>query len=77
MARLGFRTFQEMIGRTEKLHFKPKDGNHKAAQLNFDRVLENALKIHPGVNIVGGSVAQDFGIESKLVTILECMILTS
>ncbi len=69
MAKLGFRRFQDMIGRTDKLNFKPKEDNNKAKQLNFDCVLENALKIHPGVNIVGGSVAQDFKIESKLVTL--------
>lgn len=67
MAKLGFRTFQEMIGRTDKLRFKPKPSNDKAAQLKFDKILENALNIHPGVNIVGGSVEQDFKIESKLV----------
>ena len=60
-----------MIGRSDKLRFKPKEGNGKAAQLNFDRVLQSALKIRPGVNIVGGSVAQDFGIETKLVNTCE------
>ncbi len=67
MAKLGFRKFQDMIGRTDKLLFHPKKENNKALQLDFEKLFKNALKINPGVNIVGGSVAQDFKIESKLV----------
>ena len=74
MARLGFRTFQEMIGRSDKLRFNPKQENDKVSQLNFDLVLENALKLHPGINIVGGSVEQDFKIDSKLVNLLSVFI---
>ena len=67
MAKMGFRTFQEMVGRTDKLRFAPDPNNPKAQMLNFDRILKNALEIRPGTNIVGGSVAQIFDLEQRRV----------
>ncbi len=67
MAKMGFRSFQDMIGRTDKLRFGPKKDNYKAGLLNFEHILKNALDIRPGINIVGGSMEQDFKIDSKLV----------
>ncbi|GAB1607751.1 glutamate synthase [NADH], amyloplastic-like [Argonauta hians] len=70
MAKLGFRTFQEMIGRTDKLTMKPNPDNRKANLLNFDLILTNALQINPGANIIGRSVGQNFDLEKRLDNIL-------
>lgn len=67
MAQLGFRTVQEMIGRTDKLRFAPDPENPKAQTLHFERILKNALDIRPGTNIVGGSVNQIHDLEQRLV----------
>ena len=67
MAKLGFRTFQEMIGRTDCLKFEPKSSNSKAALLNLDMILKNALDIRPNTNIQGGCMAQEFNLETRLV----------
>jgi len=67
MAELGFRTFQEMIGRTDRLRFSPSSLIGKAKLLDFKPVLRNALELRPGVNIRAGTVAQDFGLEERLV----------
>ncbi|XP_025097686.1 putative glutamate synthase [NADPH] isoform X1 [Pomacea canaliculata] len=66
MAQLGFRTVQEMIGRTDKLRFAPDPENPKAQTLHFERILKNALDIRPGTNIVGGSVNQIHDLEQRL-----------
>jgi glutamate synthase (NADPH/NADH) len=66
MASLGFRSFQEMVGRTDKLKFSPAAELGKAQLLNFEPILRNALSIRPGVNVRAGSVAQDFRMEERL-----------
>lgn len=66
MAEMGFRTVQEMIGRTDKLKFKPSTGNNKAELLDFSNILANALELRPNTNIKGGSVAQNFEHEKRL-----------
>ncbi|KAK7108161.1 hypothetical protein V1264_015947 [Littorina saxatilis] len=66
MALMGFRTYQDMVGRTDKLRFAPDAENPKAMMLNFDRILKNALEIRPGTNITGGSVQQIFGMEKRI-----------
>uniref|UniRef100_A0A0B7B9R4 glutamate synthase (NADH) n=1 Tax=Arion vulgaris TaxID=1028688 RepID=A0A0B7B9R4_9EUPU len=66
MAELGFRTFQELIGRTDKLKFSPDSTNPKAKLLDFSNILKSALDFRPGTNIKGGSVAQDFEFEKRL-----------
>jgi len=68
MSRLGFRTFQEMIGRTDRLCFSPTSLIGKAKLLDFGPVLCNALDLRPGVNIRAGSVAQDYGMHERLVS---------
>ena len=65
MAKLGIRKFQDMIGRTEFLRANPKN-NLKADMLIFDKILRNALEMRPGVNICGGSIAQDFELDQRL-----------
>jgi glutamate synthase (NADPH/NADH) len=69
MSKMGFRTFQEMVGRTDKLRFAPNPDNPKAATLNFDRILKNALDIRPNTNIVGGSVQQTFDTTPRIVSL--------
>lgn len=65
MSKLGVRTFQELVGRTEFL--KQKETTHpKAKYLNLEGMLKNALSMRPGINVVGGSVQQDFELEKRL-----------
>ncbi|XP_048520396.1 glutamate synthase [NADH]-like isoform X1 [Dendroctonus ponderosae] len=65
MAKLGVRTYQELIGRTDLL--KPLEtGTPKAKMLNLNLILQNALHMRPGVNIKGGSKGQDFQLEHRL-----------
>eukprot|EP00092_Neocalanus_flemingeri_P019929 GFUD01021587.1.p1 GENE.GFUD01021587.1~~GFUD01021587.1.p1 ORF type:complete len:2149 (+),score=589.84 GFUD01021587.1:113-6559(+) len=65
LARLGCRSWQEALGRTEFL--KQREGlTKKSSTLNFDAILKNALEMRPGAEIVGGSVAQDFELEKRL-----------
>jgi len=68
MSQLGFRTFQEMIGRTDMLRFKPASEIAKAQLLNFDSILKNALTLRPGVCIRAGTVRQDFKMGERLVS---------
>ena len=77
MSQLGFRTFQEMIGRTERLRFSPTSLIGKAKLLDFEPVLRNALELRPGVNIRAGTVAQDFGLEERLVNYHLCHLTVS
>lgn len=70
MAKLGFRTFQEMIGRTDKLEFNPDPSNYKAKMLDFKLILTNAQEINPEANIVGRAVAQNFEFEKRLDNIV-------
>uniref|UniRef100_A0A6P7GF34 glutamate synthase (NADH) n=1 Tax=Diabrotica virgifera virgifera TaxID=50390 RepID=A0A6P7GF34_DIAVI len=65
MANLGIRTYQELVGRTDLLK-AVENGSQKARSLNLNLILQNALHMRPGVNIKGGSVAQDFQLEHRL-----------
>lgn len=65
MAKLGIRTFQELIGRTDLLKVVDS-GSPKAKMLNLNLILRNALHMRPGVNIKGGSEKQDFQLEQRL-----------
>ncbi|KAJ8958827.1 hypothetical protein NQ318_019589 [Aromia moschata] len=69
MAKLGIRTFQELIGRTDMLKVI-ENGTQKARMLNLNLILQNALHMRPGVNIKGGSEAQDFQLDQRLDNIL-------
>uniref|UniRef100_A0A2C9JI59 glutamate synthase (NADH) n=1 Tax=Biomphalaria glabrata TaxID=6526 RepID=A0A2C9JI59_BIOGL len=66
MADLGFRTFQEMVGRVDKLKFDPDPKNPKAALLDFKNILTNALDLRPGTNIKGGTTQQEFELQKRL-----------
>ena len=69
MSQMGVRRFQDLIGRTDKLKFCPNPNNPKARLLDFSAILKNALDGKPETNIVGGSVAQDFELGKKLVSL--------
>lgn len=66
MSKVGVRTLQELIGRTDLLKFNPKQSNAKAKLLDYTAILQNALQMRPGINIVGGSMDQDFQLEKRL-----------
>ncbi len=64
MAKIGVRKFQDMIGRTEFLH--PREGHHlKADLLDMDGILKSATELRSNVNILGGSVSQNFRLENR------------
>ena len=65
LARLGCRSWQEAVGRTEFLRMRP-DVPKKAATLNFEALLKSAVEMRPGVSILGGSIGQDFELEKRL-----------
>ncbi|EFA03092.1 uncharacterized protein LOC658584 isoform X1 [Tribolium castaneum] len=65
MAKLGVRTYQELVGRTDLLKVA-ESGSPKAKMLNLNLILQNALHMRPGVNIKGGSETQDFQLENRL-----------
>lgn len=64
MANLGIRKFQDLIGRTDLLKVSDKRST-KASTFDLSMLLQNALDLRPGTNIVGGSVAQDFQLEKR------------
>ncbi|CAH0556615.1 unnamed protein product [Brassicogethes aeneus] len=65
MSKLGIKTYQELIGRTDLLKVI-ETGTPKARMLNLNLILQNALHMRPGVNIKGGSESQDFLLEQRL-----------
>lgn len=65
MASMGIRKFQDMVGRTDLLKMR-ESCTSKAKLLDFSNILKNALHMRPGINTVGGSVGQDFGLETHL-----------
>lgn len=69
MAKLGVRSMQEMIGRTDFLRPHPAPNNPKALLLDFSPILVNAKKLNPNANTCGGSVPQDFDLDSRLVNV--------
>jgi len=65
LAKLGCRTWQEAVGRTEFL--KQREGlNKKSSLLCFEKVLKSALEMRPGTKIQGGSDCQDFELDKRL-----------
>ena len=66
LSRLGLRSVQEAIGRTDLLYASPNPLNAKAQSLEFERVLRNAQHMYPDFSVHGGSVKQDFELEKRL-----------
>lgn len=66
LASLGLKSFQEAVGRTDLLYANPNPLNKKAMMLKFGPLIHNALTDYSSVNIVGGSIKQDFKFENRL-----------
>ena len=74
MAKLGIAKFQDLIGRTDLLKRHENANNDKTMLLHYDAILKNALELRPNTNIIGGSVSQDFKLNSRLeeTVIMQC-----
>ncbi len=68
MARLGFRTFTEMIGQSDRIDMRPATSHWKARGLDFSRILYKP-EAAPGVAIFN-SETQDHGLQQVLDTML-------
>ena len=68
MARLGFRTFTEMIGQSDRIDMRPAVSHWKARGLDLSRILYKP-DAEPGVAIFN-SEAQDHGLDHALDTML-------
>ncbi|XP_013383642.1 putative glutamate synthase [NADPH] isoform X1 [Lingula anatina] len=66
LAKMGFRSYQEAVGRSDFLRMTANPVNAKAKLLDLGPILHSAAEMKPGVNIVGGSVAQDFKLANRL-----------
>lgn len=66
LSKLGCRSLQEVIGRTDFLRFSPDPTNPKIKHLKLDALLCNALSLRPDTNIIGGSLKQDYMLEQRL-----------
>uniref|UniRef100_A0A914W3F6 glutamate synthase (NADH) n=1 Tax=Plectus sambesii TaxID=2011161 RepID=A0A914W3F6_9BILA len=66
LAKMGMRTLQEAVGRTDLLYANPNPVNKKATLLEFGSLLKNAALLYPNVDIRGGSLKQDFLLEKRL-----------
>jgi glutamate synthase (NADPH/NADH) large chain len=64
MARLGFRTMDEMIGRSDRLEMRPAVDHWKARGLDFSRIL--ALPDVPGTYEGRRTIPQQHGVEQSL-----------
>jgi hypothetical protein len=66
LSKLGMRSVQEAIGRTDMLYANPNPVNKKATMLEFGSLLKNAALLYPTVDIRGGTLKQDFQLENRL-----------
>jgi glutamate synthase (NADPH/NADH) len=66
MAKLGFRKFQDMIGRIDKLAMRKNSLTEKQASLDYSLILKSMSELRPEVNIRGGSVKQIYNLEKRL-----------
>jgi glutamate synthase (NADPH/NADH) len=66
LSRMGLRSVQEAVGRTDLLIAHPDPVNKKALLLNCEPILRNSLLHYPGTNIVAGTVKQDFQLEKRM-----------
>lgn len=73
MASLGIKRFQDLIGRTDLLKVYFNKSNPKAQMLDYSAILLDALSLRPGTSIIGGSVKQDFALESRTVRIWDIL----
>lgn len=72
LAKLGIRRLGDLVGRTDMLRVRSDLKVGKDKLLDFTLIMRNALTLRPGVTIAGGSVPQDFNLETrKDVTLLK------
>ena len=65
MAQMGFRTFNEMIGRVDMLEVGPAIAHWKAQGLDLTPILQPAVKLHDNVDVYC-TKKQDHGIEKAM-----------
>ncbi|GAB6032806.1 hypothetical protein CHUAL_012008 [Chamberlinius hualienensis] len=70
LAKLGLRSVQELVGRTDLLKARGDLDFGKIKLLDFAFILQSALTLRPNTNIVGGSIPQDFGLETRKDNVL-------
>ena len=65
MAKLGVRTIDELVGRTDLLHVKPSAAGSRAAKMNLDCILHNPAIANSNVHFVPADT-YDFHLENTL-----------
>lgn len=65
LAKLGYKTMQEIIGRTDLLAPR-NDRSEKASLLNLEFLLKKATDMRPSASILGGTVMQDFELQNRM-----------
>ena len=65
MAKLGVRTINELVGRTDLLHVKPSAAGSRAAKMNLDCILHNPAIANSNVHFVPADT-YDFHLENTL-----------
>ena len=65
MAKLGVRTIDELVGRTDLLHVKPSAAGSRAAKMNLDCILHNPAITNSNVHFVPADT-YDFHLENTL-----------
>ena len=65
MAKLGVRTIDELVGRTDLLHVKPSAPGSRAAKMNLDCILHNPAIANSNVHFVPADT-YDFHLENTL-----------
>ncbi|VDM52133.1 unnamed protein product [Angiostrongylus costaricensis] len=73
LARLGLRSLDEAIGRTDLLYANPNPVNKKATLLEFGSILKNVHHMYPDISTKGGSVKQTIELgelEQKILEVL-------
>ena len=65
MAKLGVRTVDELVGRTDLLHVKPSAAGSRAAKMNLDCILHNPAIANSNVHFVPADT-YDFHLENTL-----------
>ena len=65
MAKLGVRTIDELVGRTDLLHVKPSAAGSRAAKMNLDCILHNPAIANSNIHFVPADT-YDFHLENTL-----------
>uniref|UniRef100_A0A0K0D227 Glutamine amidotransferase type-2 domain-containing protein n=1 Tax=Angiostrongylus cantonensis TaxID=6313 RepID=A0A0K0D227_ANGCA len=71
LARLGLRSLDEAIGRTDLLYANPNPVNKKATLLEFGSILKNVHHMYPDISTKGGSIKQTIELGELEQKILE------